>query len=152
MSYRWKVFIAPFMLCAMLGSEPSFAAGALAVGVPPDVARQGFASGFIINVPTMDRAREGAVEGCHKSVGASEPAKKLCTVVATFTNQCFAIAIDPKAGTPGAGWAIAEDQKNADAQALAQCRSTAGASRRQFCVIPEGPGMGTNRGCDGTAK
>ena len=147
MSWQRKLFIAPFILCALLWSKPSLRAGALAVGVPPDVARQGFAAGHALNAPTPDKARRGATESCHGSTGASEEAKKLCNVVATFSDQCYAIALDPKDGTPGVGWAIAKTQEAADAQAIAQCRNTAGPSRRDFCTI-----FSNNRGCDGNAR
>lgn len=131
-------------------ATPSLADSALAVGLPADVGNDGFASGFQLNAPDMDTARKGAISGCQKSVGASDAAKKLCKVVATFKNQCFSVAIDPKDGTPGVGWSIAENQDQADAQAIAQCRTTAGAGREQFCIVMEG--RGTNRGCDGNAK
>lgn len=150
MSRRWKTFSAPFILGAFLWCKPILAAGALAVGVPPDVAKQGFAAGHKVNAPTMDDARQKAIAGCRTSVDASEQAKKLCNVVATFSNQCIAIAIDPEAGTPGVGWAVAENQKLADAQALTQCRNTAGPSRGDFCIISD-KGAGS-RGCDGDAK
>jgi uncharacterized protein DUF4189 len=142
--------IAALFVAAMLNASQGHADSALAVGLPADVSHEGFASGFKLNAPDMDAARQGAIVGCQKSVGASEAARKLCKVVATFHNQCFAVAIDPANGTPGVGWSIAENQKMADAQAIAQCRTTAGASRQQFCVVMED--RGTNRGCDGTAK
>jgi hypothetical protein len=56
-------------------------------------------------------------------------------VVATFANQCYAQAVDPKDATPGAGWAVADTQEKADGEALARCRSTAGADRREFCKV-----------------
>jgi len=142
--------IVALVIGAALQPGPSFADGALAVGQSDNVARDGFASGYRLNAPDMDTARKGAIAGCQKSVGASDKAKKLCKVVATFRNQCLAIAIDPKDGTPGVGWSIAENQDMADKQAIEQCRSTAGAARRQFCVIMKD--RGTNRGCDGSAK
>jgi hypothetical protein len=143
------IAVGAFLLAALLSASPGRADSALAVGLPADVAHDGFASGFELNAPDMDTARKAAIAGCQKSVGASEAARKLCKVVATFHNQCFAVAIDPANGTPGVGWSIAENQKMAD-QAIAQCRTTAGANRAQFCVVMEG--RGTNRGCDGTAQ
>ncbi len=147
---RRNVAIAALLLAALLNASSSRADSAPAVGLPADVVHDGFASGFQLNAPDMDTARKGAITGCQKSVGASEKARKLCKVVATFHNQCFAVAIDPANGTPGVGWSIAENQKMADAQAIAQCRTTAGADRQQFCVVMEG--RGTNRSCDGTAE
>jgi hypothetical protein len=142
--------VAAAILFTALPVTPSPADSALALGLPADVVHEGFASGFTLNAPNMDAARQSAIAGCQKSVGASEAARNLCKVVATFRNQCFAVAIDPADGTPGVGWSIAENQKMADAQAIAQCRTTAGADRVQFCVVMEG--RGTNRGCDGNAN
>jgi Domain of unknown function (DUF4189) len=129
-------------------SPPCIADGALAVGLPADVAHVGFAAGHKLNAPDMDAARKGALDGCHTSINASEAAKKLCKVIATFRNQCYAIAIDPKNGTPGVGWSIAESLDKAKEQAIAQCRTTAGADRQQFCVILDA----RDQGCDGNAK
>jgi hypothetical protein len=131
-----------------LQSSPCVAAGAVALGLPADVARVGFAAGHALNAADFDSARQTAIDGCHKSDGASVAAKKLCKVVATFSNQCYAIAIDPKDGTPGVGWAIAESQELADKQAIGQCRSTAGSARAGFCKISSA----NDHGCDGNAK
>jgi hypothetical protein len=131
----------------MLQSEPGFAAGAVAIGIPPGGIAKGFAGGHGINQPDMQAARTAAIDGCHKSTGASDAAKKACGVVASFKDECYAIALDPKDGTPGAGWAIAETQTLADDEAVQQCRNTSTADRQKFCEVPS-----TNHGCDGTAK
>jgi hypothetical protein len=104
-----------------LQPSPSVADGALAIGLPADVAHHGFASGRAVNAADMDTGRKIAIDGCRKSLDASEEAKKLCKVVATLRNQCRAIAIDPKSGTPGVGRGIAETRDKADEQAFAQC-------------------------------
>jgi hypothetical protein len=136
------------VLAAMaLAPRIAAAAGALAVAMPADV-RQGFSSGHSLNDATPEAASEKAIDGCHRGVGnANESIRKLCKVVATFHDQCYAVAMDPKDGTPGVGWAIGESQQLADSRALAQCRTTAGASRRAFCTVAP-----RDRGCDGTAK
>jgi Domain of unknown function (DUF4189) len=54
----------------------------------------------------------------------------LCSVVATFQNQCVAVAIDPQVGTPGFGWAVADTEEAAGDEALSNCRQTA-VDRRQ---------------------
>jgi hypothetical protein len=110
------------LLMVALQSCPSIAAGALAVGLPADVAHQGFAAGHSVNAADMD--------------------------LATFSEQCYALAIDPKANTPGVRSAIAENLQMADAQAIDACRTRAGRARRDFCAVlsPE------DHGCDGNAK
>jgi Domain of unknown function (DUF4189) len=132
---------------AALWPQPSIAAGAIAIGIPPGGVVKGFAGGHSLNAPDMASARVGAVNGCNKSTGASDAAKKACAVVASFKDECYAIALDPKDGTPGAGWAIAETQALADDEAVAQCRNTSSPDRQKFCEVPS-----TNHGCDGTAK
>ena len=141
------VLILSISATAALWSHPSSAAGAIAIGIPPGGVVKGFAGGHSLNASDMPSAREGAVNGCHKSTGASDAAQKACAVVATFKDQCYAIALDPKDGTPGAGWAIAETQALADQEAVQQCRNTSSPDRQKFCEVP-----GTNHGCDGTAK
>jgi Domain of unknown function (DUF4189) len=131
-------------------SQRSLADGAVAIGLPSNVARDGFAVGHQVNAPDLETARKGAVAGCQKSIGASDKTKTLCKVVATFQNQCFAVAIDPKDGTPGVGWAIEENSALAEKEAVAQCRTTAGADREQFCVVMRDKGK--NVDCDGNAK
>ena len=45
--------------------------------------------------------------------------------------------MDPKAGTPGVGWSIAVEKADAESRAVANCKSTAGSDRRDFCVVQE---------------
>jgi Domain of unknown function (DUF4189) len=147
LSWRQCASGAVIGLAAALWSQPGIAAGAIAIGIPPGGVVKGFAGGHSLNAADMPSAREGAVNGCHKSTGASDAAQKACSVVATFKDECYAIALDPKDGTPGAGWAVAETQALADAQAVQQCRNTSPPDRQKFCEVPS-----TNHGCDGTAK
>ena len=119
------------------------AAGAVAIGLPSDVAKQGVSMGDSANDDTMDKAKSEAIAAC-KNVG-SDISKALCKVVATFRNQCAAIAEDPKDGTPGFGWAVADTLQEARGQALENCRDSAGPSRRDACEVSKGV-------CDGSAK
>jgi uncharacterized protein DUF4189 len=144
------IAIIAVMIAVTMQSNGSLADGAVAIGLPSNVARDGFAIGHQVNAPDMETARKGAVAGCQKSIGASEKAKALCKVVATFQNRCFAVAIDPQDGTPGVGWAIEENSALAEKAAVAQCRTTAGADREQFCVVMRDKGK--NIDCDGNAK
>jgi len=117
--------------------HPASADGAVAVGVPPDVSKAGYAYGRNTNSKEMTNAKEHALNNCHTAKDASEEARNLCVVVMTFSNQCIALALDPKAGTPGAGWAVAPGREAAERQAMAQCVATAGPSRRDFCKISD---------------
>jgi lipoprotein NlpI len=120
------------------------AEGALAVGLPSDVAKEGYASGYSYNAKTMDEARTVAMDYCHKSP-TNQKVRSLCKVIQTFSNQCVAVSLDPKAGTPGAGWGIADDIRAAERQALSRCEATAGPARRAACVV-------TESNCDGQAN
>jgi Domain of unknown function (DUF4189) len=129
--------------------------GAIAEGIAPGGVSRGYGISIRANRSTADVARADALAGCKKgptqvASGAAPnsgqaKARAQCTVVATFSNKCAAVALDPKDGTPGVGWATGDTQKQADDEALARCRSVAGANRRDFCKI-------SDRICDGTAK
>jgi lipoprotein NlpI len=120
------------------------AEGALAVGLPSDVAKEGYASGYSYNAKTMDDARRVAMDYCHKSP-TNQKVRSLCKVIQTFSNRCVAVSLDPKAGTPGAGWGIGDDLRAAEGQALSRCAATAGPARRAACVV-------TQSDCDGQAN
>jgi hypothetical protein len=122
--------------------HPAVADAAVAVGVPPDVSKSGYAYGRNTNSSDMTDAKERALNNCRTAKDASEDARRLCIVVMSFHNQCIALALDPKAGTPGAGWAVAPGRDAAETQAMAQCIATAGPSRRDFCKI-------SDSACDG---
>src|SRR3954465_15290503 len=133
------------------------AAGAIAEGIAPGGVARGYEIAYRVNKASAEEARAEALAGCEKgqkllasgAVAATDSgnakARKRCAVVINFENKCLAVALDPKDSTPGAGWATASTQKDADDEALARCRSVAGADRRDFCKV-------TNQACDGTAK
>lgn len=105
----------------MLQSCPAAAEGALAVGLPKDVAKDGFAYGYSTGKADTKTARDAALDLCRKPAdNRSVQARALCAVVGTFNNQCVAVAMDPGTGTPGVGWAIAGDLASAQAGAIAQ--------------------------------
>jgi hypothetical protein len=114
---------------------PARADGAVALGIPVDMTADGFSYGYRVNAPNRDQARDTAFEQCCSNKVAPESARKLCVLVADFRNECLAIAMDPKDGTPGYGVAIAADRSTAEARALGFCRATAGRDRREFCKI-----------------
>jgi Domain of unknown function (DUF4189) len=121
------------LAATLLMPHPSAADAAVAVGVPPDVSKSGYAYGRNINNSSMEEAKERALYNCHTAKDASEDARRLCIVVMTFRDQCVSVALDPQAGTPGAGWAVAPTKEAAESQAMAQCIATAGPNRRDSC-------------------
>ena len=136
--------IGAVMLTLAIGAcaapRSALAYGALAVGVPSDVSKNGFAYGINVDSPTEAIARETALRNCRgvnpNSVvnsQPSDPAKKLCTLVTTFHHQCAVVAQDPASGTPGVGWAVAPTLIAATQWAIENCRATAGAARKEFC-------------------
>jgi hypothetical protein len=133
--------LAALVLCPQ---SHGIAAGALAVGLPPDVARSGFTYGFTFDKPDEQAAQQQALEECRttKDAAQDEKLRSLCAVITTFSNKCVAVAMDPRNGTPGVGWSVAQDRSVAEAQALAQCRQTDGAELQAACVVD-------HSGCDG---
>ena len=111
-----------------LGPSQSLAAGALAVGLPPDVVKGGFTYGYSNNNSDVNQAEAKALNACRTTKDASNDAnlRSLCKVLQDYSNQCIAVAMDPAAGTPGVGWAIANDLLSAERQALNKCMATAG--------------------------
>jgi hypothetical protein len=148
---RAHVLALAFVAAFPFAPSPTVAEGALAIALPSDVAKGGFAYGRSANWRSEDEARADALKFCRES--ATEPKlRSLCAVIDTFRDQCAAIAMDPKAGTPGVGWAIAATRQAAERQALTQCRDTAGSSRRDFCEVDKGVGSVTGTLCDGSAR
>src|SRR6185437_5455137 len=135
------------LLCIVLPQPHRAAAeGAIAVGQPKDVAKEGYAYAYSTGKADMPTARTEALDACRKpGNGKSPQGRKLCKVVGTFTNECIAVAMDPKAGTPGVGWAIGGTLQLAEAQAVTRCKATAGAGRGEYCKID-------NSRCDGEKK
>jgi len=129
---------------AGLCSHHSLAKGALAIALPDDVAKSGFSYGLTINRSNAEKAKAAALATCQENTD-KEQLRPLCKVIVVFDNACVAVAMDPKERTPGVGWAVAPDKKVAEADAMYQCRATAGDSRRDFCQIQR------STGCDGSA-
>jgi hypothetical protein len=121
--------------------------GALAVALPADVAKSGFSYGYSNNNADTSHAQAAALNACRTTKDAANDAnlRSLCKVVLNYTNKCIAVSMDPAAGTPGVGWAVANDLKSAENQALAKCEDTAGPGRRAACVID-------HSACDGNAR
>jgi hypothetical protein len=153
---RRSVVVSLLALSAILmANNRANSEGAIAEGIAPGGVANGYAIHIKVDRSNRDAAKVDALAGCRKGQertasgtvpnSGAEKARTRCEVVTSFSNKCAAVALDPKDATPGAGWATGDTQKDADDEALARCRSTAGASRRDFCKV-------TNRLCDGTAK
>ena len=112
--------------------------GAVAVGSTGDVVRDGIAFGMVVDEAKATAAAT-ALKRCRTF--KARAAAERCTVVATFSGECFAVAYDPKPGTPGAGWGIGPDQTTANGKAIAMCEETAGAERKGYCRVE-------SAGCD----
>ena len=141
-------FVALALFCGgTLGPSQSMAAGALAAGVPANVAKGGFTYGYSNNNTDINQAEAKALNACRTTKDATTDAnlRSLCKVLQDYNNQCVAVAMDPQAGTPGVGWAVADDLLSAERQALGKCMDTAGPSRSAACVVD-------HSGCDGNAK
>jgi len=120
------------------------AAGALAVALPPDVAKGGFSYGYSNGNDNADTADAKALSACRTTKDAQNDSKlrNLCKVILDYTNKCIAVTMDPAPGTPGVGWAIADDKRSAERTALKKCEDTAGPGRAAACVVD-------HSGCDG---
>jgi hypothetical protein len=123
------------LLCLVAESTSALAAGALAVGQTGNIRKDGLAIGFAVNRATKDRAEADALKQCLDFKAAPDRTRALCKIVQVYEKQCVAVALDPKNGTPGAGWAVMATKAEADNSAMGRCRDTAGKSRATFCAI-----------------
>lgn len=131
---RLSLWSVAFAFAAASAPLPALAEGAIAVGAPPDVVHQGFAYGIEINAVDDATARQNAYDKCRTAPNSSDMAHNACTVVTGFHQQCAAVSMDPAAGTPGVGWAVAPLRAAAEQQAINNCMATAGADRQSYCV------------------
>jgi hypothetical protein len=134
--------LALIVAATIVASAPAGADGALAVGSTANVGRDGIAVGSAVNYESAEAARDAALAKCRTYKDAPRAAAQ-CRPIGTFKGECYAVAFDPKSGTPGAGWAIAATKELAEERALANCQTTAGEDRRDFCQIAESK-------CDGS--
>ena len=121
-------------LAAFFHPATARADGALAIGLPSNVERDGVAFGWAVRLPRGEAERV-ALEQCRTAPGVPDSARSLCRVFETFSGSCLAVALDPEDGTPGFGWAVAPTKSAADAQAMGDCQRTAGPARQSFCVV-----------------
>jgi hypothetical protein len=145
---RWRLvrslpaLAAGLICCAALLPDTGSADGALAVGLPGDVAKQGLAMGYALNFATSEEAQEKALKRCREFRDAPEATRDLCKIVEKFSKRCLAVALDPQFGTTGIGWSVSKNQEVAEELAMEKCVDTAGRKRREFCRV-------TLTACDG---
>jgi hypothetical protein len=126
------LFVALLVVTAPISMSGARAAGAIAIGTSGNIADDGVAIGTAFNYPTSEAAVTEAIKKCRSFADAPKMAK-ICKVAMSFTGQCYALNMDPDAGTPGFGWAVAPTRPEAEKQARIGCEETAGAARRSFC-------------------
>ena len=136
MSNVVRGLLAGAAICAAVhaATPAARAAGAIAIGASGNFAKDGFAFGGAIDKADTDAAGQEALELCKKYEDAPKMAA-ICRVVMTFSRECYALAFDPKPGTPGVGWAIADDKTKAEERAQKNCDAMAGPTRHGFCQI-----------------
>jgi hypothetical protein len=112
----------------------ALAAGAIAIGEPQDVAKDGLAVGIVVNFANEAKAAETALANCRRYKDAPQATRDLCKVVQVFTGECVATVYDPKPSTPGWGWSVGFTKDVAADVAMANCRLSAGADRARYCA------------------
>jgi hypothetical protein len=115
---------------ALLDSQFALSHGALAIGVPDSVIRDGIALGYSWNAPNRSVAEADALNSCRTFDTASSDTRALCRVVTTYRHACLSIALDEQGGG-GWGWAVRTSVFEAEGQALRACRSTL----QKICVV-----------------
>lgn len=129
------VLIAAAIFLAV-GAGAARSEGALAIGLPEDGAQNGFAYGYATGYDDVETAKREALNTCRASKGgASRAVRRLCRIEATFHRRCVAVAMDPRDGTSGVGWAVADEQIEAEREALAACHETSQEGERLSCRI-----------------
>jgi hypothetical protein len=116
-------------------TDEASAEAALAVGLPPDVAKQGIAMGWALNYSTKEAAQAEALKRCRGYRDAPDATRDLCKIVETFTRTCLSVAWDPENGTTGLGWAVHKSQKEAEDLAMDACMESSDKKRREFCRV-----------------
>jgi hypothetical protein len=105
MLYRIVIGAMPLSITALalclMANDRCMAAGAVALGEPADIAKDGVAIFTQVNAANAKRAKELALAGCKALPNSSDTSKALCKIVATFENQCVAQALDPQNGDAG---------------------------------------------------
>jgi hypothetical protein len=75
------------LVASLMVSNPSAAAGALAVGSTGNIAKDGIAVENIIDAPSETAAADKALDACHKNSSVTPHVRSLCRIVETFTRK-----------------------------------------------------------------
>ena len=127
---------------ALFIQTQALADGTIVVARPAD--DSGFSLGVSFNWDSRSGADGEAIRQCELQESQVTPAQRAsCNVVATFDDQCMALAKDTGEGGTAWGWGRDDYQGNADDRAMSECRNHAG-DRAGQCEI-------TMRHCDGSA-
>ena len=138
-----RVSLTAIVVWSVFASSSAWSLSAVAIGLPDDVAKGGFAMGIARNYGTQGQADSEALQQCLGFKDAPDSTRALCKIVLRFANQCFAVAMDPEPGTPGVGYRTATMQSDADYGATMDCKQTSQYDRANFCKV-------TYRVCDVT--
>jgi hypothetical protein len=83
------------------------------------------AIGVAASMATKSAAAAEAMKQC-RSADASSAVRSLCRVVQSFSGKCAAVAVDPRPGTPGFGWAVTFTESGARGEAVYKCQLASG--------------------------
>jgi hypothetical protein len=117
------------------GADCARADAALAVSQVGDVARQGVAIGWAVDYASRQAAEKEALARCRAFPDAPQATREACRVVETFSDRCLAVALDPAAGTAGAGWGVHKNRDWAEDEALERCAEASTPKRRESCRV-----------------
>ena len=108
----------------------------LAVGLPPDVAKQGIAMGYALNYATREAAQAEALKRCREFRDAPQTRRATCAgssrISATVAWRSRSI---PRSVRPGSAGPWRRSRQLAEEIAMEKCVDTAGKKRRDFCRI-----------------
>jgi hypothetical protein len=109
--------------------------GALAVGQPADVGRQGIAIGWAVEYGSKQAAEAEALARCRAFRDAPQSTRDLCRIVESVRDACLAVALDPDPGTIGVGWGVHPNKEWAEDTAMDKCAETSAPKRRESCRV-----------------
>jgi hypothetical protein len=105
-------------LAVMLGS-PARGDGVLAIAIPEDGLRGGFAYGLGYDYPNAAAAEAAALKTCREQANKFDVPASRCSVVWRFKRQCVAVAFDGDARW--AGWGLGDNEQSASKAAVQRC-------------------------------